>query len=73
MDGRGEPLRRADVVPLAIMHDRVQAARLLGTVEKPDEREDAIPHAVEEPAMQQLNSGEKVRGYLAFAATARLC
>ena len=25
--GRGEPFRRADMVPLAVMHDRVQPAR----------------------------------------------
>ncbi len=35
--GRGEALGGADVVPLAIVHDRAQAARCFGAVEESDQ------------------------------------
>jgi len=53
------------------VHDRVQAAGPLGTVEQTDQRKDAVGHAVEKPAVQQLDAREKVRSDLALAAAMR--
>src|SRR5712671_6113948 len=53
------------------MHDRAQATGLLGTVEQMDQRKDAVGHAVEKPAVQQLDAREKVRSDLALAAAMR--
>ncbi len=67
--GRRQPCRRADVIPLAVMHDRAQAARLLGSVEQPDQREDALGHAVEQAAVQA--AGCRRTGRARFRARAR--
>ncbi len=53
------------------MHDRAQAARVLGPVEQPDQREDSVGHAVEQAAVQQLDAGEQIGRDFALAAAAR--
>src|SRR5215469_7810924 len=58
--GRGEAPGGADMVPLAVVHDRAQAAGRFGAVEQPDEREDRAGQLVEQPAVEELNAGEEI-------------
>ena len=69
--GGGEALRRPDVIPLAIMHDGLQTPRLFGTVEKPDQRENAVGNTGEGTAVKQLEAGEEKRRDVALAAAMR--
>src|SRR5260370_15228438 len=57
--GGGEALRRPDMIPVAIMHYGVQAPRLFGTVENPDQRENAVGNAGKGTAGKQLEAGEE--------------
>ena len=44
---------------------------MLGPVEQPNQREDAVGHAVEQAAVQELDAGEQVGRDLALAAATR--
>ena len=70
--GHREALRGADVIPLAIMHDRGEATGGFGPIEEPDQREDASGRRVEEPPVQQLVAGEMLWCHLALATAARV-
>src|SRR5437879_13004228 len=50
--GRGEAFRAADMIPLAVMHDRVQPAGLLGPGVEDVQRETPFEVAVEQPPVQ---------------------
>src|SRR6185437_8711337 len=69
----GQPGRRADMVPLAVMDDGAQPSCRLGAVVEADEREFRRERAGlgEEPAMQELDAGEEEGRRLALAAAAR--
>src|SRR5580704_6935725 len=69
--GGGEALRCPDMVPLAIMYDRLQASRLFGTIEKSDKRENAVGNAGEGAAVKQLDAGEEKGRDLALTAAVR--
>src|SRR5260370_11360117 len=69
--GGGEALRRPDMIPVAIMHYGVQAPRLFGTVENPDQRENAVGNAGKGTAVKQLEAGEEKRRDLALTAAMR--
>src|SRR5206468_12478019 len=69
--GRVQPGRGADVVPLAVMHDRAQAAGAFGAVVGEVQRGAPVGDAVEEPAVEELDAGEDIGRDLAFAAPPR--
>jgi len=54
--GRGQPLRGADVEPLAVMHDGAQAAGALGAIVEQVERERARWRAIKRaPALEHID------------------
>ena len=70
--GRGEALRRPDMIPLAVMYYRVQAPCPFGAVEEPDQRKNGAGDAGEGTAVQHLKAGEETRRDLALAAAVRV-
>src|SRR5204863_6523836 len=66
--GRGKAFRRADMVPLAVMHDRVQPAGLQRPSVKTRQGKPLFADAAEQPPVQQLNAGENVGRDLPLAA-----
>src|ERR1700730_2648286 len=69
--GRGETFRAADMIPLAVMHDRVQPAGLFGPGVEDVQRKTPFEVAIEQPAVQQLDAAEDKGRHLALGAPAR--
>src|SRR4051812_46522651 len=69
--GRGGTVGGGDMVPFAVMQDRVQPSCGLGAIIDSVQREALLGDAVERAAVHKLNAGKQIRRDLAVAAPAR--